>query len=607
MQSSCDSFITSDENFQKRRHEEGYVSPEDSHTPMRPEITDNHLSIFRPRFMGEDQCLEPTDFNQPYRDESNSYPSATQRKRCFHNASGSARQVSVGYESTFSSPRDSFDASAMCKVNYSTTHVATMTYPPQDIIEIRDDLIEGHVQSGMDREERSRVNGTSVLSRHESNMRNPSPLVGDKRKREDSYGTGMNIAVNSLSSPPWNYRALLVSRAKLFTHFTFLLPELKISVMNYTTNQKNQWSLQHRTVEDVIARRRLVCSVQAYGGNMFQQSKNRKQNNVSSIFRRKDDEGLSNINKGCYEEQLQLQYFENGSHLSWDVEECKLQANLQHSDGDRLSTKKETINADDDDKHSTPDVMDQSAIDGGAPVTNDESIAESDDSPKLKYRCKLCGQPKQNHTCPFQQELQRSIGTMAYVALNAFQSQEPGELATSLSEMNNFVDLENDENGEDLITNRVQRTVEVVMPSFRLPDKEFIGKRRKTRINSNGSDRQYKGDEKLFHEIMDIKPEQYRLVSVHRSNLIGDFKYPSLPLTFDQRKGASEDLFGLCQEIPGLTDDCAKVLQIARKTDLWDLAVAELITQILVATKCGPGDEILDGLRRHLMCMGFSC
>ena len=60
---------------------------------------------------------------------------------------------------------------------------------------------------------------------------------------------------------------------------------------------------------------------------------------------------------------------------------------------------------------------------------------------KSKYRCKLCGLPKQNHNCPYKNSLERSIGTMAYPAVNAFVSHEPGRLAPALCAMNNFTDL----------------------------------------------------------------------------------------------------------------------------------------------------------------------
>lgn len=62
----------------------------------------------------------------------------------------------------------------------------------------------------------------------------------------------------------------------------------------------------------------------------------------------------------------------------------------------------------------------------------------------MRYRCKLCGQPKQNHTCPYQQSLQRSIGVTVYLAVNAYTADEPGRLAPALSDINNFVHGQDD-------------------------------------------------------------------------------------------------------------------------------------------------------------------
>ena len=66
-------------------------------------------------------------------------------------------------------------------------------------------------------------------------------------------------------------------------------------------------------------------------------------------------------------------------------------------------------------------------------------------SKKAKYRCKLCGQFKQNHICPYKNSLERSIGTMSFAAINSFECAEPGNLAPSLAEMNNFFHLISDD------------------------------------------------------------------------------------------------------------------------------------------------------------------
>jgi len=596
------------------------------HVGVKPTVARN-LSIFRPRFRSDyqyyEQAEQSSESNQASSDfsfeETDRCPTVLQHKR-FVQSSGKARQVSVGCENTFSSPRPSFDISISSTNHYSMNRVATSFTPENEVVESREDSVGSERENDL-------LDADINACVHQTNKRNDAPrymgnsnymsisasVLSEKRKRQDIYNAETTeMAGNTWSRPSTcSYRAILATRAKLFTHFTFLLPDLKTSVMNYVANQKssNNWVNENQTYEEVIARRRLICAVQAYGGNMFRCTEKIKRNVISSIFRRTNDElaNKTNSNDG-YEEKLQLQYFENGSHLSWDVEEAKQEVRQPFEKDEHFSTEKVTVNVENDNL-STTDQKTNPIDEADDSTKTEDNLPESDDGPKLKYRCKLCGQPKQNHSCPFQQALQRNIGTMTFTALNAFQSHEPGELATSLSEMNNFVDLDNDDDDDDddeypnVTTNR---TVLEMMPSFRIPENEFIGKRRKTRMNSTGTDRKYKGDEKLFHKPMEFKPEQYRSVSVHKSNLIGDYKYPTLPLTFDQRKGASEDLFQLCQEISGLTDDCAKVLHVARNTELWDLAVAELITQILVAIKCVPGDETLEGLRKHLMLMGFS-
>lgn len=87
----------------------------------------------------------------------------------------------------------------------------------------------------------------------------------------------------------------------------------------------------------------------------------------------------------------------------------------------------------------------------------------------------------------------------------------------------------------------------------------------------------------------------------------GPFKYPALPLTYGQRKKMSDSLFSLSKEVKGLTDECADVLREARETDSWDLAVSELMTQIIVVLHCPKGDNRLKGLQRYLMTLGISC
>lgn len=85
------------------------------------------------------------------------------------------------------------------------------------------------------------------------------------------------------------------------------------------------------------------------------------------------------------------------------------------------------------------------------------------------------------------------------------------------------------------------------------------------------------------------------------------YQYPAIPLSFSERKRMSDTLFYLSQEIPTVTSDCATILRTARQNKEWDIAVAELLTQVVVALYCGEGDVRLDGLQHFLLSLGISC
>ena len=57
----------------------------------------------------------------------------------------------------------------------------------------------------------------------------------------------------------------------------------------------------------------------------------------------------------------------------------------------------------------------------------------------------------------------------------------------------------------------------------------------------------------------------------------------------------------------GLVEECSCVLDEAKRSDAWDLAVAELTTQVLLILYCPIEDRTLEGLRKYLMLMGISC
>jgi hypothetical protein len=330
-------------------------------------------------------------------------------------------------------------------------------------------------------------------------------------------------------------------------------------------------------------------------------------------------------------------------------------------------------------------------------ATTHEDEAESpgqsndDGSNKMKYRCKLCGQLKQNHECPYRHSLHRSIGVMVYPAVNSFTAAEPGTVAPPLTHMNNFVSydshqsqspvdsltqannlgsftlsvqhdhyhpvtitpasiqtsgaslhspqssLSHDHSDEGLAhaspppTKYMDRSklrasdheagASSVRPSKAMPSREsgpeyYPGHSllRQSVMNSTSQNQPLS----IFVASVALRPEHYRAVtpltpsseSTDTSGCGGDggnYRYPIIPLTFTERKRLSDTLFHLSRELPTATADCAKLLREARQTGEWDLAVAELLTQVVVGLYCGEGDACLYGLQMYLLGLGIAC
>jgi hypothetical protein len=324
--------------------------------------------------------------------------------------------------------------------------------------------------------------------------------------------------------------------------------------------------------------------------------------------------------------------------------------------------------------------------------SQNSSTASSDDTSndptKLKYRCKRCGQLKQNHVCPYQQPLQRSIGIMVYPAVNSYNAAEPGVIAPSLSKMNNFIAYDDSDQGGDPPSDHVTQqhpkvddgnpfvghgmavTPESLRGTLRGethfhspqsslsaqssddPVSHHIGplnssnskhdcrrllKRPHSHLmeSSTSPDHYESTRNATFVASVSLRPEQYRAVTpftkegpVKLSNSITEltvgpestlttpikaetskilYQYPAVPLSFSERKRMSDTLFYLSQEIPTVTSDCATILRMARQNKEWDVAVAELLTQVVVALYCGEGDLRLDGLQQFLLSIGISC
>lgn len=513
----------------------------------------------------------------------------------------------------------------------------------------------------------------------------------------------------------------------------------------------------NRTEADmVIASRRVISAICAFGGTRMTPKRKPKiqsqQLNNNSIFRTKpsDDPSPSATHSGPekteeqlkYEAELPKRFYENDNHLSWEFEEYppvsvvsesgspRNNSNLGNDmmsemDDDPFSPKRKSMSTPIDKQGkggkraktessssvSPADVPSSSDTKNNIPQTPKSSTDTSSvttpggsDQPKMKYRCKLCGQPKQNHVCPYQQSLQRSIGTMVYPAVNAYTSDEPGELAAPLSEMNNFVSTAEMSSTETSPSrpspsrstlrhstsstpggsshkgpaNVTPESLHSAMDQMGSPHHHHSRHRqyhnahspgslgsinsshstpyRKSGPNSpddptltpvhssglysnasfrtkiqeqHGITRYYhrskhlsSGGENaesdvyadpLFVETMELKQEQYRIVTptksitTGKSSDSGNFTYPALPLPYAQRKRLSDNLFSLSKEVPHLTDECAVVLREAREYDMWDQAVAELITQVITVIHCPDGDYRLNGLRQYLLTLGIAC
>jgi hypothetical protein len=130
----------------------------------------------------------------------------------------------------------------------------------------------------------------------------------------------------------------------------------------------------------------------------------------------------------------------------------------------------------------------------------------------------------------------------------------------------------------------------------------------------------------LFVDAQELHPEQYRIVndckkrsggtkrklsSLTNSNYSSSddvrYLYPALPLPYGQRKRISNAMFAMSKTLPGLTDECATVLGEARRRNVWDYAVAQLMTQVIVVTHCTVEDCRLDGLSKYLLTLGIAC
>lgn len=229
-----------------------------------------------------------------------------------------------------------------------------------------------------------------------------------------------------------------------------------------------------------------------------------------------------------------------------------------------------------------------------------------------------------------------------YPAVNSFTAAEPGRIAPPLSKMNNFVSYDSD---QEVVASPPSRahpstvvTPELLRPStgsiLRSPrsplsahsEESPVGfvhhqARRPPRpqqgaLNFGGTNIGHKRNHQTmkmessgvptsstpFVASVTLRPEHYRAVTSTEEK---NYNYPVVPLTFTERKRLSDTLFCLSRQVPLLTQECAAILRNARHE--WDLAVAELLTQVVIGLCCWEGDARLDGLKRYLLGLGISC
>ena len=427
----------------------------------------------------------------------------------------------------------------------------------------------------------------------------------------------------------------------------------------------------------VIARRRVKSAICAFGGAGYAIPSGVKDEdsstdtgvgaNNSSIFRTKKredtsfraarsitpksedsaGEGPNSDERKNYDAKLLARFYENNNRLTWEVEEePPVSSPLPKG---RSSKKRNHPGAQDaSDRNGKKSRLqnglssaDSATASGKSPLSAGVASISSPEG-KMKYRCKLCGQPKQNHVCPYKKSLQRSIGTMAYSAVNAYNAEEPGHLAPALSTMNNFVSQSSSSVASTparggpkshrlLHPGSVERKLAHITPqsvgttspggsSLSTLESPPRGRALPPRSSGSGSRRMRfpsiapsgsslsGGGNFLFAEVLELRPGQFRAVAPLPKTEDTPHQYASLPLPYGQRKKLSDKLFSISKEVPNLTDECAHVLREAREKDMWDRAIAELLAQILAVLDCSPDDRKLEGIRRHLLFhYGIAC
>lgn len=424
------------------------------------------------------------------------------------------------------------------------------------------------------------------------------PHQAETGRKKSSYRPDKPSSSHQQQSRKMEYRLFgaMESHSAVFNLLSFLLPGAKAI---FTRDSRSHHNTQPTEEDTEVARRRVNSALCAFGGMAVPSSSEVAGDDFVYPKRKR---GRIDEAQRYYNESLAGRYFEDEDRLSWEVEEFP-------------------------------------------PIRVSESDEDDDNSDTVCSRVPLVRNASNDDDK--QQTLARNIGVMVYPAVNAYTAIEPGIITPALNEVNSNISDNNEKTcppeatpaksqNESYIRGNSSFTP-MVSPEFSRPGPAQI-----TSQSSSTMDREetpqrsvnYAGGawmsnhqsprkvspsgnhpeiptptDLLFVDMQELQPEQYRIVAPKKrfKSSSSTYCYPPLPLPYAQRKRISNAMFSMSKSIPGLTDECASVLGEARKKDAWDLAVAQLMTQVIVVTHCSVEDSRLDGLSKYLLTLGIAC
>ena len=481
---------------------------------------------------------------------------------------------------------------------------------------------------------------------------------------EMNWPCDSNGNVQSPVSNPF-YVIRFAAQAFSQAQITYTLPclhgveQCPVHMNSYGQIRQYKPSRKCATLDVKIATMRVEAAICAFGGTL----KKPRLRDPKSIFRLKEEESKTHSRRH-YDQTLPHRFVLSGSQISWDFEENP-PISIPPEDDTSTSGGSRENKARPNDKDESLEARGSNPNATSATRPSPTSLPDSTINNKMKYRCKLCGQLKNNHVCPYRQPLQRSIGVMVYPALNSFTALEPGTVAPPLTNMNNFVSYDSDQtssgpqtygdlleasksaptqnagtgtnhaghpaavtpeahagasgnffhspqsslsnHSEEGVTQPPHTTTTATAGTVRDVNDDKSRKRLHTRLEEETNE-QHPAKRALFVTSFPLRPEHYRSVTQSsRDDCPTAYQYPTIPLTFAERKRLSDTLFVLSKEIPSVTSECAVILREARAKNEWDMAVAELLTQLVVGLFCTEDDLRLEGLQRYLLTLGISC